>query len=293
MTNPTVTIEIPTGDDKPVWADLYAPGAETGPFGSIVILCHGLKGYRRWGFIPQLARSLGDAGIAAVAIDFSHNGVAGGDGGLSGGPVYPAPELFRDNTLDRERNDLAAVIRWVRQGAGGRAGKTVRPGLWGHSRGGGSVVLNALARPEDISAIVTWSAPAQADIYRPGQKKRWREAGEYDFLEGVSGERLAMGIGYLDDLEARHEEYALADRAGDLAVPHLVVHGELDLVIPAESADQFYAAAPARAEKQILKLRTGHTFGIARSPRSGPLLEAINATREWFRRFTLEQGENE
>ncbi len=292
MTNPTVTIEIPTGDDNPVWADLYKPGEENGPVGSVVILCHGLKGYRRWGFIPQLARSLCEAGIAALAIDFSHNGAAGCDGGLSGGPVYRAPELFRDNTLDRERNDLAAVIRWVRRGAEGRIGLSVRPGLWGHSRGGGSVVLNALTSPEDISAIVTWSAPAHADIYKPRQKKRWREAGEYDFLEGVSGERLAMGIGFLDDLEARHEEYSLAGRAGDLAVPHLAVHGEMDLVITAESADRFYNAKPARAEKQILKLRTGHTFGIARSPRSGPLLEAIDATCEWFRRFTLKQGEN-
>jgi dienelactone hydrolase len=239
-----------------------------------------------------LARSLSVTGIAALAIDFSHNGVAGGDGGASGGRVYPYPEMFRNNTLDRERNDLAAVIRWVRRGAGGRTGESVRIGLWGHSRGGGSVVLNALTRPEDISAIVTWSAPAHADVYRPRQKKRWREAGEYDFLESASGERLTMGIGYLDDLEAHHEEYALADRARDLAVPHLVVHGEMDLVIPAESADRFYRVSPVRAEKQILKLRTGHTFGVARSPESGPLLEAIDATVNWFRHFTLEQGEN-
>ena len=114
-TNPTVTFEIPTSDDKPVWADLYTPGTDTGPLGSIVILCHGLKGYRRWGFVPLLARSLSGAGIAAMAIDFSHNGVAGGDGGASGGRVYPYPEMFRNNTLDRERNDLAAVIRWVRR----------------------------------------------------------------------------------------------------------------------------------------------------------------------------------
>jgi dienelactone hydrolase len=285
-----LTVRIPTGDDAPVWADFYSP-LEAGPAvpaGGAVVLCHGLKGYRRWGFIPLLAQRLSEAGLAALAIDFSHNGAADHDGGRSGGAVYPRPDMFRNNTLHRERNDLAAVVRWVHDGAGGRLDTPVRLGLWGHSRGGGSVVLNALSRPAGLAAIVTWSAPAHADVYKPVQKKRWREAGEYDFLESASGERLAMGIGFLDDLEARHEEYALADRARTLTVPHLIVHGELDLVIPVASADRF--GRPGKAKKRVLRLRTGHTFGINRSPRSGPLLEAMDATVDWFRRFTPVQG---
>jgi dienelactone hydrolase len=294
MTKQPTTLEIPTGDDHPVWADLYlATGRRAGGrSGGLVILCHGMKGYRRWGFIPRLAESLSGVGLAALAIDFSHNGAAGGDGGKSGGPVYPHPELLRKNTLDRERRDLAAAIRWARAGGDGCAGLDTRIGLWGHSRGGTSVLLNALDDPAGIAAVATWSAVAHADIYTPRQKERWRDTGEYDWLETDSGEHLAMGVCFLDDLEERGEEYSLAERSADLAVPHLIVHGEIDLVIPVANAHRF-AAAPARAEKKLVLLRAGHTYGIGRSPDPEPLRRAIEITVDWFRRYLMKQGDDE
>jgi len=296
-TNPLTTIRIATGDNHPVWADLYCPQGVGGPgvggLETVVVLCHGLKGYRRWGFIPRLGETLRSAGLGAMAIDFSHNGAAGGDGGDSGGPVYPQPDLFRRNTLDRERRDLAAVIQWIRNGGEGWTRPDARLGLWGHSRGGGAVLLNALADPGGASAIATWSAPAHSDIYTPRQKARWREAGEFEFLESVSGERLAMGVCFVDDLEARHADYALAQRAATLAVPHLVVHGEMDLVISVESAEQFCAAGHPGAEKKLVRLRTGHTYGIGRSDDTKPLREAIDVTVDWFRRYLLKTGDDE
>lgn len=286
-------IQIPTRDEYPVWADYYEPdlGEENRVHSRVVVLCHGMKGYRLWGFIPRLAADLGLAGIPALAIDFSHNGVAGGDGGATGGPVYREPAMVKQNTIDRERRDLAEVIGWIQGGGGGRFSTDVRIGLWGHSRGGTSVVLNALERPSIIAAIATWSAPAHADIYKPRQKRRWREAGEYEWLEGESGQRLAMGIGFLDDLEARHEEYALADRSARLEVPHLIVHGEVDLVIPATNADRFASSRPAGTETKTVLLRTGHTYGIGRSDTPRALHKAIEETVEWFRRHLSLIGE--
>jgi dienelactone hydrolase len=282
MTNPLTTIEIPTGDEHPVWADLYRPeGVSTG---GLVVLCHGMKGYRHWGFIPALAEALCRVGIMALAIDFSHNGVAGGDGGVSGGPVYPKAEMLKRNTLDRERNDLAAVIAWIRKD-GERFGSDPVIGLWGHSRGATAVLLNALDQPEAIGAIATWSATAHADIYSDRQKARWRRAGEFDWMESVSGQRLAMGVCFLDDLEARTDEYSLAARAERLSVPHLIVHGTMDLVIPVASADRFAVAKEGAAEKKLVQLRTGHTFGFGRSTKPKALAAAIDVTVEWFQRF--------
>jgi dienelactone hydrolase len=279
-------LQIPTGDDHPVWADYYEPrGGDGGSAaGSVVVLCHGMKGHRRWGFIPRLASSLQAAGLPVFAIDFSHNGVAGGDPGVSGRPVYREPEMMKRNTIDRERRDLAAVVAWVRSGGSGGIVPRARIGLWGHSRGATSVLLNALEQPSAVSAIATWSAPAYADIYRPRQKRRWREAGEYEWLEGASGQRLAMGVCFLDDLEAHRGDYALADRSAGLEVPHLIVHGEMDLVIPVTNADRFAAARPPGVEIKKVLLRTGHTYGIARSDDPDALKTAINETVEWFRR---------
>jgi pimeloyl-ACP methyl ester carboxylesterase len=250
-----------------------------------------MKGYRRWGFIPRLGETLRATGMATLAIDFSHNGAAGGDGGTSGGPVYGHPELLKRNTLDRERRDLAAVIQWIRDGGDGRFGPAAGVGLWGHSRGATAVLLNALDDPEALRAVVTWSATAHADIYTPRQKARWREAGEFDWLESESGQRLAMGVCFLDDLESRFDEYALADRAGDLRVPHLIVHGESDLVIPVNNAERFADAKPVVAEKKLVRLRTGHTFGFGQTENPKPLALAIETTVDWFRRhLPIQEG---
>jgi dienelactone hydrolase len=285
-TSPLPPIRIPTGDAHPVWADLYlpVPPDEGGTCNETVVLCHGMKGYRSWGFIPRLGDSLRAAGLAALAIDFSHNGVGGGDGGASGGPVYTHPELLKRNTLDRERRDLAAVIHWLGDGGGDQLGSVERIGLWGHSRGATAVLLNALDYPDALAGVATWSATAHADIYSPRQKARWREAGEFDWLESDSGQRLAMGVCFLDDLESRRDEYALADRAGQLTVPHLIVHGESDLVIPVGNAERFANAKPVLAEKKLVRLRTGHTFGFGRTDHPKPLTEAIEVTVDWFRR---------
>ena len=287
------SIQISTGDAPPVWADFYEPTGDAGDRARdrIVVLCHGMKGHRLWGFIPRLADDLSAAGLPALAIDFSHNGVAGGDGGASGGPVYREPAMIRRNTIDRERRDLAAVIAWIQSGGGGRFGPRARIGLWGHSRGATSVLLNALDNPTAVAAIATWSAPAHADIYRPSQKRRWREAGEYEWLEGQSGQRLAMGVCFLDDLESNQERYALADRSSELAVPHLIVHGRVDMVIPVENAERFASARPAGVETKELLLRTGHTYGIARSPDSEALRAAIDETVDWFRRHLSPSGD--
>jgi len=249
-----------------------------------------MKGYRGWGFIPALAQALTAEGLTALAIDFSHNGVAGGDGGAAGGPVYPYAEMIKLNTIDRERRDLAAVIEWIAGGGADRFGDA-RIGLWGHSRGATSVVLNALADTAGVAAIATWSAPAHADIYTPRQKARWRDSGEFDWLESESGQRLAMGVCFLEDLEEHHADYALADRAGDLSVPHLIVHGEVDLVIPSASAERFASATPSRAEKKLVLLRTGHTFGVGRSENTQALNSAIEVTVEWFGRHLSRDGE--
>jgi dienelactone hydrolase len=285
------TTQIPTGDDHPVWGDLYRPHGNPRPFESVVALCHGMKGHRLWGFIPRLAKRLAAAGLPALAIDFSHNGVAGGDAGAAGGPVYRDPGMLKRNTIDRERRDLAAVIRWVRSGGGGWFAREARIGLWGHSRGGTSVVLNALDSPETVAAIATWSATAHADIYRPRQKKRWREAGEYEWLEGTSGQRLAMGVCFLDDLEARREEYDLAARLAGSSVPHLIVHGEVDLVIPVDNARRLASCRLAGADTELVLLRTGHTYGIGRSDNPAALEAAIEKTVGWFKRHLPPDGE--
>jgi dienelactone hydrolase len=277
--HPVETIEIPAADGLPIRADLYTPldGSRSG----LVVLCHGFKGYRTWGFFPYLASCLAGAGIAALAIDFSLDGDLG---------AAARPDLFRRNTLERERADLDAVLRPVLDDRRGTlAGDRVPVGLFGHSRGGVVATL-AACENDAIGALVTWSCPAHPDRFTAAQKERWRIRGGYDFTDARGSMRLALSTEYLDDLEANRDAYDLPRRVAALRVPHLIVHGEADLAVRAEDARALHDAEGELKDKEILMLRTGHTFGVADAPAADTdeppraLAAATRATVRWFNR---------
>jgi pimeloyl-ACP methyl ester carboxylesterase len=283
-------LAIPTRDSHPVLADWYAPLAGPETVRRMVVMCHGFKGHRRWGFIPLLAARLGAGGFGALAIDFSHNGRVPEDGTpiASGTPVV-APALFRANTIARELDDLAAVLRWVRDPAlGGRAlhlGRDVAIGLWGHSRGGVVSILTAL-EDASVQALVSWSASAHPDHFTDRQKMMWREKGELAFKDYNGGTPLSMDVSLLDDIERHREEYAAADRAVDLSMPHLIVHGEHDPTVPVKDSYRYYDTPTIRADKKLLRLLTGHTYGYDDGFIASEALEnATKATLEWFETY--------
>jgi pimeloyl-ACP methyl ester carboxylesterase len=284
MLAPTTTCEIPAGEGCSIPADVYGTVASPGA----VVLCHGFKGHRRWGFIPWVAGELAAAGFCAVAIDFSHNGTAR-PAVVPGAETYTDRARFQKNTLDRERRDLATAVEWIGGGCCGCERPQGSIGLWGHSRGGVAAILVALDDPA-IGALCTWSTVAHPDFYTARQKERWRSDGFFGFRDTATGTKLAMGIGYLEDLEQNHDRYDLAARAGGLEVPHLVVHGELDLAAPVRDAVAFFETPLAMAPKALLRLKTGHRFGC-KNGGSGPELdEAVHATVNWFERHLTHVG---
>jgi uncharacterized protein len=288
-------LTIPTGDAHPVVADWYRPTLlHAGAVAHVVVMCHGFKGHRRWGFIPAVATRLCAAGFGALAIDFSHNGRIPADAGTTHtiGPDaatatgrYTSPKLFRANTIARELADLQAVIEWIRDPMrGGQAlgiDEDAAIGVWGHSRGGVVATLATLADPT-IAALVTWSASAHPDHYTERQKEVWREKGELAFTDYATGTRLAMGPALLDDLEENHDAYAVGDRAVELTTPHLIVHGEHDPTVPVAESYRFYDTPTIRADKKLLRLLTGHTYAYEEGVESEALKNALKATVDWF-----------
>jgi len=308
LASPVDTIEIPAADGFAVRGDLYLPAGQ--PPSGIVILCHGFKGYKSWGFLPYLAARLSAAGIAAYSIDFSFNGTfpeirdtedeagarhARARGAPSKKTRYRRPDLFRDNTLKREHDDLARVLQFVDEnGLGRRVGPGTPLGLFGHSRGGVSAFLNALEN-DRIGALCTWAAPDHPDHFTPKQKTRWRQNGEYDFTGAKDETRLCLSSRYLDDLEMNRDVYDLRRRADELRVPHLIVHGKVDLVVAVARAQSLHEAERGLRDKRIVILRTGHTFGVTDSfgvapdERPRPLVEASDVTADWYARY-LKKG---
>ena len=61
------------GELGPLRVDLYRDADAKGA----VVICHGFKGFARWGFFPHLARKISAAGLNAIAFDFSGSGIGG------------------------------------------------------------------------------------------------------------------------------------------------------------------------------------------------------------------------
>ena len=269
-----------------VRVDAYLPPA--GQTTGIVILCHGFRGHRRWGFLPELSLRLSDAGLAALAMDFSHNGYDHFPGGARpNGLTHFDPEIFGKNTISREFSDLREVVRYVSTSRLDEGIPHDAPiGLYGHSRGALAVILHALEIGE-CRAICTWATTSNPNFYTNNQKVSWRRNGFYEFTDSKNGSSLALDVGYLDDLEANSERFRFLDRVGHLRIPHLLVHGTMDLVVPAKCSEKIYRAERDLKDRHMVLLKTGHTFGFTdeSSEFSHAFDIAGKETTRWFRKY--------
>ncbi len=247
-----------------------------------VVICHGFKGFMEWAFFPYLAHLLAERGFVAVRFNLSGSGQQPGEDRVSD------LDAFRSNTHGRELEDLLAVIGAVGQEiAPGRADAN-RISLIGHSRGGGNVIL-ASARPElrgKIRALVTWAAVATFDRFNEEQKTFWRQKGEYPIQNARTLQRLSLGLGLLQDLEAHGEALEPTRAAAERTCPFLIIHGDRDDSVGFGDAEKLKAAAAEPCE--LLRIKDGdHGFG-AKHPFQNPtpqLTEVLNATQRWLLRW--------
>ena len=245
-----------------------------------VVICHGFKGFMEWGFFPYLAALLAERGFVAVRFNLSGTGMRPGD------ELVTDLDAFRDNTYRRELADLLAILAATGETiAPGRVDRD-RIGLFGHSRGGGNAVLAAARSPwrERLRALATWASIATVDRFSPEQKAEWRRQGEMPAVNSRTGQRLALGLGLLAEMEEMPPELDILAAAGTLRAPWLIVHGAADESVPADEGQRLFEHASGEKELRLIP-GANHTFG-SRHPFAGPtpqLVQALNATQRWYR----------
>jgi pimeloyl-ACP methyl ester carboxylesterase len=246
-----------------------------------VVICHGFKGFKNWGFFPYLAERIARAGMTAVTFNFSGSGV-GPDG-----ESFSEPERFGHATITGDTADVDTVCRSLLEGslAPGLATPSAL-GVFGHSRGGAAALLYEARHPE-CRALVTWAAIASLLRWDEATVSQWRAKGKIDVPNMRTGDILPLYTDYLDDLSANSAALDLERAAGEIAVPWLIVHGADDeSVSPADAEKLFGAATRGSAELKIVD-GGSHTLG-ARHPWAGstPQLDAaMDMTVEWFSRY--------
>jgi dienelactone hydrolase len=262
------TIELRGSDDLPLRVDLrHDPDR---PSRGKVVVCHGFKGFRRWGFFPWVGERLASAGWLSAVPDFSMNGI-GAD------PVeFGRLDLFEQNTYTRELEDLDQVLADVNERAPGPTG------LLGHSRASVDVVVRA-SEDAGIGAVVTWNGVGKPLRFTDRQLGDWERDGRLEFTNARTGQKMGMSFDFVRDVRKNPGRFDLAVAATRMRAPHLIVHASADMAVPVEESIELAAGRTSGCRRVEIEGST-HTFGAVHPfEGSTPALErAMDLTLEWF-----------
>jgi len=228
-------------------------GALHHPAGAVrgaVILCHGMESNKNSEKIVRVAAALAGRGILALRFDFSY---AGGSSGK-----------FEDITYAGEVDDLCVAYALVKNRAPGKIA------ILGSSMGGTVALLFAAKQPA-IAALVTVAAPVHPEAFpartlSPEQINQWRGRG-YTLYHG-----RRLNVSLLHDLETIN----VVEAAAHIACPVLIIHGDVDEVVPVNEAHELHACLSGPRKLSILP-RGDHRFSDP-----GVLERAMAEALDWL-----------
>ncbi|MFW6088652.1 MAG: alpha/beta hydrolase [Gemmatimonadota bacterium] len=234
--------------------DLWMPSPKGGSAGRAIVVCHGFKGFKDWGFFPHAARRLAERlGCPAVTFNFTGSGV-GAD--LES---FTERDAFSHNTFGKEFDDLAAVLSGL--GAGELGELRFEPvhaiGVLGHSRGGVAAILAGELAP--VRAVVTWAALSGVERY--AEMFDGLPDGEPVMVRNArTGDVLPLHRDVAEDIRANRDRFDLGASLRRSRVPLLVVHGTADTSVAPDDGRRL-AAASDRARLALIE-GAGHTFEV-------------------------------
>jgi len=238
-----------------------------------VVIAHGFKGYKDYGFIPILAHDLCEQGLLVHRFNFSTSGMTNAI------ETFARPDLFELDTWNRQVEDLVRVIEAIDSGE--LPGGDLPIFVIGHSRGGGTVLLGG-GRHRDslkLSGIITLSAVDRC-CRIPQEEQDAILARGYSMTQSARTKQdLKISCDWLleqlDD-PAGHDILALAAK---IPCPVCVIHGQEDQAVDPSAAQ---AIAKACATEPVIIAGGNHVLNMPNpsgvdDERSAQFVEALDA----------------
>ena len=246
---------IDGADQQLIYGSTHLPLGE--PVG-VLILCHGFKGYKDYGFFPQLSEQASKLDLIAHRFNFSHSGMT------SNIETFERADLFELDTWGKQIQDLHQVSRAIQ--IGGIAG-TGLPQVWfGHSRGGVTVALaasrlfqNSDSKSPRPRGLVLAASPHQSNSLIEDQKSALRRLGRLSSPSSRTGQVLYVGLAGLNEWDADPKAYDPLDALQAVDCPVLVVHGSVDQTVEPAAATHLANAAGEHASLHLIE-GASHTF---------------------------------
>ena len=244
---------VPGVDGQDILGNVHLPEGE--PRG-VLIIAHGFKGYKDYGMFPRIAQTAAESGLIAHRFNFSHSGMTNNT------DTFERTDLFERDTWNKQVFDCRAIVEAI---AGGQlAGSGLPYMLFGHSRGGVSVLLTAGRFAGDSSftqpaGVMTAAAPSQCLNLPPEAAKQLLEDGFIVSPSSRTGQDLRVGKIALTEQQEDPQAHDLLVLVGNITCPLLVIHGEDDPTVPVAASEQIGKAA--HHDVKVLKVAGGdHVF---------------------------------
>lgn len=226
-----------------------------------VIIIHGFKGFKDWGYVPYFAKELAENGFFVLTFNFSHNGI--GENPFE----FTELEKFANNTISLEVSELNEIIDFYNNGGFGFDGNNNSIGLIGHSRGGAIAIIQTKESIEknkniNVKALALWGTIATFERYTKHQVELWKKQGYIEVVNTRTNQVMRLNKILLEDYEQNRERFNLLNCISKITIPILIVHGEQDLTVPLSEAYQLYEASNKNLTELVVIPAAGHTFNI-------------------------------
>ncbi|HEX6099268.1 MAG TPA: alpha/beta fold hydrolase [Thermoanaerobaculia bacterium] len=213
---------------------------------ALVVVVHGFKGFKDWGFFPWTAQRLMQHRLAVCRFNMSRSGIG------EDPETFSRLDLFEHDTYSTQLRDLAAVVRHAQNQFPG-----LPTFLLGHSRGGGVALLGAEDVP-NLHGVVTWAAISRVDRWDAATQREWRKRGVLEVENARTKQIMRMSPVMLDDYDANAARLDVLAAVSRLRVPLLVLHGARDESVPVDEGRLI--ASRAWEPSLVILHRASHTF---------------------------------
>ncbi len=187
-----------------------------------VVLMHGYKGYKDYGFIPLLAHDLCARGIMVHRFNSSTSGMTNDI------ETFARPDLFALDTWARQVDDVRRVVRAVRDGE--IAGNDLPLFLIGHSRGGATALLSAGRHRDELnlSGVITINAVDRCCRMTQDDQDAMLERG-YAMTESArTKQELRIDARWLREQLDTPDDHNVLLQASRCGCPACILHGNAD-----------------------------------------------------------------
>lgn len=237
----------------------------------VIIFCHGYKGFKDWGAWNIMAENFAKNSFFFIKFNFSYNG-----GTMEQHVDFPDLEAFGNNNYTKELDDLEEVINWVLLNKSiKKEAETDNITLFGHSRGGGIVLIKA----EEDDRIKKGISLAGVSDYKVRFPKgvalnNWKKEGVYFVENGRTKQQMPHYFQFFTDFIENEKRLTIKRAVKNLKIPHLIIHGTNDTSVSVEEAKQLHKWNPD-SKLEIIE-GANHVFGVSHPWTSNKIPEALH-----------------